>query len=47
MALGILLNNGIVLGFEFSLGLKIVQIHLTFISIVFMWELEDENGESK
>ena len=42
MVVGLTVQNGIVLGFEFSLKNKIAQIHLSFFSLVFVWGLDDE-----
>ena len=42
MMLGITVTNGIVVGFEFSSKNKIVQLHLTCFSLVFVWGLDDE-----
>jgi hypothetical protein len=46
MMMGLVIQNGIVIGFEFSLKNKIVQIHLTCFSLVFVWGLEDGDGEN-
>ena len=50
MVVAFTLTNGVVLGFEWSLKHKLVQFHLSFFSIVFMWgfdeeELMDDTGQ--
>jgi hypothetical protein len=47
MAVGIMLTNGIVLGFEWSMKHKIVQIHLSFFSFVVLWGLNEEDFEDE
>lgn len=47
MMVGLTFTNGIVVGFEFSLKHKIAQFHLTFLSIVVVWGLDEEEGDGE
>jgi hypothetical protein len=45
MAIALMLTNGVVFGFEWSLKSRLFQLHLSFFSIVVLWGLKGEDWE--